>query len=514
MPHAADAIPIHSRLTLRVKLTLWFLAIALLIQLTLSTVVLIYHRRWLDGFFSERLDQWAVSMAARISSSAEAINDESLAAIGRLGQPTAPTEPITLVLYDEEGRTIASTVDAPPRADRVRVMEVVRDSRPRAFRAKVPELPGVAGEDPTSRLVVRPIRLASGQDCVLLVCRSDITYETMAGVMFELLMSTIPVGMFAAGVAAWFVSSMTLAPLAQLRRLAGALSPDRLEAEPESATHLTPDLAPLEAELRATRAKLLMAFRAQDRFISSVSHELKTPISVLLAESQTLRTDNLSDEAKSYVKSVVEEIRRLGRMIESFLMLTHLRGGRVLENGRRCAVNEVVLEAVANCRGMSRQYAVTLLPSLDEGEPELILWGEPELLRVMIDNLLRNAIRFSPQGAKVHIDVRGEAGHAVILVRDAGPGVPGDMIDRIFDQFVQAPEESKRARGYGLGLSIAQGVAELHSGSISVRNLPEGGCEFRVVLPLIGPSSGTRAEDGTRRPQASSESPNVPAASG
>lgn len=133
---------------------------------------------------------------------------------------------------------------------------------------------------------------------------------------------------------------------------------------------------------------------------------------------------------------------------------------------------------------MALQHGVRLRLDLEEEPLPLIVLGENELLRVMVDNLVRNAIRFSSKGQAIDIAVFRTTESSSICVRDEGPGIPTELLDTLFDRFTQAPAETARGRGHGLGLSIAQGIAELHGGRISVRNLPEAGAEFTVTLPL------------------------------
>jgi signal transduction histidine kinase len=134
---------------------------------------------------------------------------------------------------------------------------------------------------------------------------------------------------------------------------------------------------------------------------------------------------------------------------------------------------------------MADQYQIVLAPHLCEDGEAPQVRGDPALMRTMIDNLVRNAVRFSPKGQTILVTASAEGREAVVRVRDYGSGIPEQIIGRIFDRFVQAPDEQRRGRGHGLGLEISQGIAELHGGRIGARNCPppEGGCEFEVRLP-------------------------------
>ena len=487
--------PARTRLTLRLKLTLWMVTIFIVIQLTVWGVVLVHQRDRFTAWLDMRLSAFADKFEETVRAKNFHVNDTDLEGVFDTAFASV-TEPFYIILYDANGRVVASTVRPAPTVGQTGADEVLRDGTPRMFRAEVPGMRFGVDDDPEARLSVRRVRSSDGETYVLVVGRPDLFYESMLREARALLLLIVPAGVVAAGVSAWLISGLSVAPIRHLRRMAEALTPESIEQELEAPPVLSGELAGLEEELRQTRERLRQAFNAQDRFISSVSHELKTPIAVVLAESQTLPFESLPAEAKGYVLSVAEEMRRLGRMIESFLTLAKIKAGRGIDSPSPCNVNDFVMEAIADCSKIAAQYAVTISPSLDEGDPPPTVMGEAELLRVVVDNVVRNAVRFSPAGKPINIRIMNGTDKCEIKVRDFGPGIPSDMIEHIFDRFVQAPDEAIRLRGHGLGLSIAHGITELHNGSISVRNVPDGGCEFTITLPL---AKGFAAKPGSRQ---------------
>jgi signal transduction histidine kinase len=134
---------------------------------------------------------------------------------------------------------------------------------------------------------------------------------------------------------------------------------------------------------------------------------------------------------------------------------------------------------------MADMHAVTIRIHLKETpQHELLVFGDPELLRTMIDNVIRNAIRFSPQQQAVEVTVDADEENALVRVRDFGVGIPEEIISTLFDRFTQAKSEERLNRGSGLGLEIAQGIAELHGGGITVENCLGGGCAFTIRVPM------------------------------
>ena len=182
-------------------------------------------------------------------------------------------------------------------------------------------------------------------------------------------------------------------------------------------------------------------------------------------------------------------MQRLGRLVESFLTLARVRYGHHEPRGKRYGVNDLAMDAVEHCAKMADLHGVVLAAELleDDQALEASVSGDPELLRTMLDNLIRNAIRFTPPGKLVDVRMEIQGGWLHVRVVDQGPGIPCDKVGAVFDRFRQGSnQQNGRAGGHGLGLAIAQGIAELHGGRIGVSDGEGGGCVFEVRLPLSG----------------------------
>ncbi len=305
------------------------------------------------------------------------------------------------------------------------------------------------------------------------------------------LLSSTPVGLLATAVAGWLIAGRVVRPIQRLSDYAHTLGPETLQ-QPIDVGSNAVELARLQEELNQARRRLDAGLQAQERFVANVSHEIKTPIATVLAESEVLRRDpSLSADVRRFLNSTEDEMRHLGRLVESFLMLTRVRHGQtVATSDELYPVNELVMESVRHCMPMARQYGVRIVPQLTYGDGrDLLLRGDLELLRTMIDNLIRNAIRFSKRddGVDLRVELAGDC--ICVHVRDFGPGLPPELIAHVFDRFAQAKGEERLGRGSGLGLEIAQGIAELHSGTIEVVNCTDTGCCFSIRLPLHPPKS-------------------------
>jgi signal transduction histidine kinase len=465
-------------------MTLWILAISLVIQLTVGVVVLLYQRAAVVSYFDGRLARGAQSIAESLRDTADPVTDRLLATLAEERLPDQTFQQFLIAVYRPDGTLVASSMrPAPPHADVVAWADAAAG---RIIAAPIPALDTSEAHDPARATVLRIGDPTRGPQNLLLVAVPGQLAAAMLWLAARALMVVVPVGAVASGLAGWLIAGLALRPLRELGAVAESMMPEAID-DPVALRPVTSETAEVQRQLEDARTRLRTALHAQDRFISNVSHELKTPVAVLLTEAQTLDQGGLSEDQRTFVTSVIEEMRRLGRMVESFLTLTHLRAGKAVTNVRRCSLNDLVMESITACGSMARQYSVRVEPHLEE-QADPGVDGNTELLRIMVDNLVRNAIRFAPERSPVLVTVGREGPACTVRVRDLGPGLPPEVIDKLFDRYTEPGTASSRGRGYGLGLSIAQGIAELHGGKISARNEPTGGCLFEVRLPASGPA--------------------------
>jgi two-component system sensor histidine kinase CpxA len=256
----------------------------------------------------------------------------------------------------------------------------------------------------------------------------------------------------------------------------------------------------LAADLDAMAQRLRQLLEAKQQLLRDVSHELRSPLARLqLALSLARREDSRADR---HLARIACEADRLEQLIARTLKLVRLeRPAHALEHVKidigellRNISSDVAIEADA------QGCLVTV-----QASGRLVVSGDPELLRSAFENIIRNAVRFSPPGALVAIEARpglapGTAAEtAEISVRDSGPGVPEKELGSIFEPFyrVDAAREHRSAGGEGLGLAIAARAVSLHSGSVTASNAPGGGLLVLVKLPLASDSVAESAKTQT-----------------
>ena len=483
--------------SLRLRLMLMLLAVFGIIQISMSVLGLLYVRRTADMVFNERLTARTDAIARRLQAAAagsNGVSDAALTALALENNNGVFVERAYVSVYGGDGQVLATSCqpalpNIPPTpgapGERVRHVSFTGD-------------PDHPGEAISVRAASAAIGDGAGQPMNVVVGTTDAFARHTSEQFSRHILVATPIGLLAAAIAGWLIAGIAVRPLQRLSQIASGLRPDTLQ-DPIDIGSTAVELTKLQSDLDSMRRRLETGYEAQERFVANVSHEIKTPIATVLTEAQTLpRKAQLPADVRQFLDSTQDEMRRLGRLVESFLILTRVRHGKKVEStGRRVDVNDLVMESVLHCNKMAQQHGLQLSPELavEADDQVLAINGDPELLRTMVDNLVRNAIRFSPRGTMIELTVQPERGQVSICVLDRGPGIAPELIDKIFDRFSQAKSEEKLGRGSGLGLEIAQGIAELHGGKITVSNRDNGGCTFCATLPL---AAGTGTPNATQ----------------
>jgi signal transduction histidine kinase len=409
---------------------------------------------------------------------------------------TAATEAVErsrdLLLYvevtDRRGKPLGrSNITLPPLLPFQRTLARSEDFPDGARFGDVHPAPGDSGIEmaPVLRHVALPYADESGDAFVVhAVAKTTGGRELIADLLFGL-QSLVPVSFAAAAVCAWMLERRAMRPVGAVAAAAAQVTPGTLR-QGIAVVGVDGQVAELQLALNQALQRLDDAFEEQSRFAANVSHELKTPIAVLLAQAQVLDPAKASpEEITSFRASIEAEMRRLGRTVESFLLLARCGPDAALKEARPVPLLDVVLDSVKQGSELAAQYGVTLVPQIDleEDSAPPVVRGDPHLLRTMLDNLVSNAVRFSPPGEAVDVRATATDREARITVRDRGPGIPAGYERAVFDRFTQAPVEAPRRGGFGLGLNIAATIARMHQGSIDARNRLDRGCEFVVSLP-------------------------------
>ena len=224
-------------------------------------------------------------------------------------------------------------------------------------------------------------------------------------------------------------------------------------------------------------------------FVANISHELKTPIGALSLLSEAVLS--AADEPESVVKFATRmqlEAKRLTDLVQEIINLSRLQDSDPLQVATENSVAELINEAVDLVKTTSEAKGISVSA---KDIPEVLVLGDSEQLIMAINNLLENAINYSPENTKVSVSVTINEEIVEIIVADQGIGIPEEAQDRIFERFYRVdPARSRETGGTGLGLSIVKHVASNHGGDVKVWSSPNVGSSFALRLPIYTPNGG------------------------
>jgi signal transduction histidine kinase len=302
-----------------------------------------------------------------------------------------------------------------------------------------------------------------------------------AGVLGGTLLAILA-GVAIAGRAMRPISALT----ATARQIASTGDPSSHMPDPEVNDEVGELARTLEQMLRsldAARTEREAAMKKQREFVADASHELRTPLTSVLANLEllqaSLRAPNQGED-RAMVDSALRSSKRMSRLVGDLLLLARADAGRAGKHVP-CDLAEI-----------AGNVAVELAPLIGDRELDidnqhaLPVTGNPDELHRMVLNLLDNASRHTPPGARIELHLRRVGDEALVEVADNGPGIPPHLREQIFDRFVrgEGPADTAVGPGSGLGLAIVRAVASSHGGTVELGESAGGGAQFRVRLPL------------------------------
>ena len=297
----------------------------------------------------------------------------------------------------------------------------------------------------------------------------------------------------------WTLARKTLAPVARMTERAAQIGASTLH-ERLPLGNPTDELGRLAGVFNDLLARLDHAFEQQRQFMADASHELRTPVAVMLGEadialSQEVRPDS---EYRDALHAVRDEGRRLSRVVADLFLLARADAGQRPLQRREIYLDELVTECVRAARAIAAARGTTIVfaPSAATAstgeavapEDDWPLEGDEELLRSLVMNLIDNAIKHSPPGATVTIGLGRDARSYRIIVSDTGPGIPEEARGKVFERFYRVDKARSReavsdSGGAGLGLAIGRWIAEAHGGTLALTRSSEAGSTFEIGLP-------------------------------
>ena len=294
----------------------------------------------------------------------------------------------------------------------------------------------------------------------------------------------LPVAVAVAVAGGFVLVRRALDPVARIAAKAEDITQHNL-SERLPVVHSGDELERLSVSLNHMISRLEDAIHGSKQFVADASHELRTPLTVMRGELESLAQDAaLGRETRETLGSVLEEVARLGEIVESLFALSRLDAGEAPAQWLRFDLAELAATTAGQMGLLATDKNVTMECDSSCFAP---VEGDRARLKQVIVNLLDNAIKYTPSGGRVRLSVRREQGFAILDVADDGPGIPAEALPHVFKRFFRVdPSRSREQGGAGLGLAIVKSICAAHGADVEVTSVPGRGSIFRVRQPLAG----------------------------
>jgi two-component system, OmpR family, sensor kinase len=473
--------------SIRLRLTLWQTALLSLVLTAFAVVVHVAVDR-------QETSQLAYTLRVRAEDVQHAIYDARHAgAAGEAGSIEGPSPALDRAITAALGDGALSAVVLGPDGRELARSENLDGAFPVPAKVVQSALGGdrvlktkeIGGEE--MRLYAEKVSLGrdGGSGALVVAASMRPVAATMARWRWGLVGAVLGTTALASAIG-WFLASKAMRPVDRMTQAARAIgrAADFSRRLPEPPQR--DELGRLAVTFNEMLSQLGEAFATQRRFLADASHELRTPLTVVRTNAEALQRGVAADpvERAETLRAIVRETDRMGRLVADLLALARADAGQPLTR-RRLALDTLVLDVY------EQEQALANGVHLDLGEWEQVeVEGDPDRLKQVVLNLVDNALRHTPDGGTVTLDLLRRGEEAVLRVRDTGPGIPQEQLGRIFERFYRVDQpRSRQTGGTGLGLAIAQEVARAHEGRIEVESRLGAGSTFSLVLPVARPSA-------------------------
>jgi signal transduction histidine kinase len=340
------------------------------------------------------------------------------------------------------------------------------------------------------RLLVAPLGVNTASGCMLLVAESlKPLQRTLAQARALLLVCGAVTLALAVGGAA-LMTAQSLAPMARLTRTAANVAETGHYHERVPIPRYQDEVGQLAITLNKLIATVEQTLAQQRRFVADTSHELRSPLTVVLANLNLLCRDLGADERALSLQEATAEAQRMRRLVNDLLLLAQADTAQAMAH-THVQLHQLVEESVSTAVRQAPKHCFQL-----RVEAPVVMMGDQERLTQLLRNLLENATHHTPPGTDIEVRLRRSDAVAQIVVSDTGMGIAAEHLPHIWNRFYRVDKARSRASGStGLGLAIVQYVTEAHGGSVKVVSQVGKGTTFTITLPVV-PTDGMIPDDG------------------
>jgi signal transduction histidine kinase len=466
---------------IRIRLTLWFFSISLLILLVFSLGTYFGMQRLLFEALDKELDV----LASSIERSYDPFFDK-FSEVDFLHDNENRFLEYYLLVYDQSANPVyisplSSIISfgIPLNEDKIETGYTLKTT----LKENIPFLNSGPEGETTFRLICRQLLFQKHRVGWIIVGLSIEPIKESMENLLDVLLGTILVSILLLAIASYLLTRKALHPVYIITKKANQISKNNLNERIQVPVE-NDELGQLSRVLNNLLDRLQRAFSAQQEFLADAAHELKTPLSVLRAHWESeLNNAKLSLEIKEKLVQDIETISRLSHLINNLLLLSKTEAVSSTFDFQPVQLDEVINEVLSDARVLadmkSQKIEVVDLPSVK-------IRGDKTRLYQLFFNIMDNSIRYGSEAGKIWISLKTSDKWNLVEIRDNGPGISANDLPRIFDRFYRAEKDrARKTGGSGLGLSICRLIVESHDGEIEVESEKGKGTIFRVKLPVL-----------------------------
>lgn len=462
-------------MNIRSKLTLKFTLICTIILFFASSAVLFFSDNYRKQEFNMRLKEKALA-TARLLIEVKEVDSDLLRIIGR-NSPTLVNEKV--VIYNYLNEEVFDNNEEEPLEVTKEMLNAIRLNGELSFIRGNKEILGIAYSDRYNRFVV----VASAYDKYGMSKMRNLRI-----ILLIVMLSSIVVSLLAG----YFYSGQALAPISKIVTEVDQITVTSLNKRLGTGNG-TDEIAQLAITFNMMLARLEAAFEMQRSFVSNASHELRTPLTAITGQLEViLLKERENKEYITVLNSVLEDIRSLNRLTNGLLDLAQVNVDESVLTLKEFRIDELLWNCAADICKRQSSYKVNIeFENMPEEEKQLMIWGNEQLLKVAINNLMDNACKYS-HSKEVEVLIGISVSDIKITFKDNGIGIDDKELQNIFQPFYRA-SNAMSYKGHGLGLSLTEKIIRIHKGQIHIHSALNKGTSIEITLPSV-PAVSDRKE--------------------
>lgn len=457
--------------SVRTRLTLWYVAILALVIIVFAVLTYFFTVRVLNRDLNSRLEE--MSRNFKVALKAEQTDEE---------ENRQPNQIINETLNEFSFRDYQFAVFA---GDGRLITSTAKFALPNGIENSS-TLSDANIERETFRVYVSPLEIEQNQ-YRLLIFYSLKEQKTFENRLTRIFLVAVPLSLLLAGIGGYFLARKSLAPIVEMSKQASQIGATNLH-ERLPVVNEKDELGTLAETFNLLLSRLESSFAQQRRFMADASHELRTPLAIVRGESEVALSKNnrASKDYRESLSIVHDESKRLTRIVEDLFTLARADAGQFQTDFVQVYLDEILADCVRVVRVLAEKRNISI--QIDAVE-EMSFEGDEQLLHRMFLNLLDNAVKYNNEGGTIKIETQKIGGDYQITFFDTGIGISTEEQSKIFERFYRADLARSRAEqtetsGAGLGLAIADWIAELHDGKIELVSSNETGSVFAVNFKI------------------------------